>query len=393
MIHRLYIAILVSVFLAAFICTGIFAQSDFSSAEFFVVIRNTAGGEITAVNRLGGGEALPLGKVLAPCATISQNGFTASGWGKTGCITGTAVNAIHCKVGQNPETGFGKIFSILPVEFANFDPTNYLSYYNKEASIFTDLHAGGDLFGGGFAPKVGSPFLISPAEEPDAKFAEKVVVPEFVAGFANASGFFACPLDYTPKVGDVIAIKVSPSEGRNIEWIEFENKFGGFISVKYAGDEPVVLGQVYKPVFGVGRFEGTVYCGPGRIRANHPGVIDISTSPLGQIGGIQIIPLEHAMSPELKYARVLTQWMVVGPIDPRQSPVWEGLSPLFSGEIYPSYIPVEDKRFGDLDVFLGRFQIVVQMKGGDGWQLMPIHIGRDDEALLGLEKLKILFPL
>jgi len=50
----------------------------------------------------------------------------------------------------------------------------------------------------------------------------------------------------------------------------------------HAGGGREFLGLVLKPVFGVGRLEGTKWA--GRIRANHPGVICVSTSREGKVG-------------------------------------------------------------------------------------------------------------
>jgi len=93
------------------------------------------------------------------------------------------------------------------------------------------------------------------------------------------------------------ARKKYPSE------IEFENRFGGFVTLKYPNGESKVVAQVLKPVEGVGRFGGSLYGNTGRIRANHTGVICIITSPHGQVGGFQILPDNHGMSPEMFNAR------------------------------------------------------------------------------------------
>ena len=365
-----------------------------SHTEFLIVLENWTDGRIYTVNRFGGNETTEMGKTLAAVGSVNPSGFTASGWGKKGAVTATAVNAIHLKVGQNPDTGFGKIFSVLPIEFVAFDATDYRSYFNQEASLFTDIKAGEGIFGGGFAPKVGDPLFISPS--PDS--------PADRQNLARAPSVTSFPLDYgdrtfhawtpglPPAVGDIIVIEVRRL-APVYQWIEFENKFGGFITAKLVETgETTIIGQVYQPVFGVGRFEGSIFIGPGRIRANHPGVICISTSPVGEIGGFQIIPLEHAMSPEMKNARVLTQWMVVGPVDPRESPLWEGLTPLFSDDIYPSYISVSDSRFDDMSVFLERFLVLAMLKGDADFRPMPVHIDREDEALLDLERIRIVFP-
>lgn len=363
--------------------------------EYFVFIENSAGGSIYAIGRLGEFTRTDLGMTLAPVSKQNPSGFTASGWAKKGAVAATSVNAIHIKTGHNPDASTGKIFSILPVEFAEFDPSNYNSYFNEQASLFTDIKAGTGIFGGGFAPKVGDTVLLSPSPDSTAErksfFAglSPIAVPQAPEGRL----FFIWPPGLPPEAGDVIAIDVAALPDARIVWIEFDNRFGGFITMKTADSaEPRVIGQVYQPVFGVGRFEGSVYNGPGRIRANHPGVLCISTSPMGEIGGFQIVPLEHAMSPEMKFARVLTQWMVVGPVDPRQSQIWEGLGPLFNASIYPSYVPVSDERFDSLSVFLDRFQVVVKLKGDAEFRPMPVHIGRVDEALINLETIRILFP-
>ncbi|MCD6119283.1 hypothetical protein J7K50_05535 [bacterium] len=365
-------------------------------AEFILVIENSVDGRIYAVNRFGRMETTELGKVLLPVSTVNPSGFTASGWGMKCTVVATAVNAIHLKVGQNPDTGRGKIFSILPIEFAEFDSDNYNSYFNEEASLFTRISAGTELFGGGFAPKVGDSILLSPSlDSPNDRTAlvtasPPVSIPVEYAGRA----FYRWVPGLTPAVGDIIVMDVRPQGSDRIRWIEFDNKFGGLITIRLLeSDETVTIGQVYQPAFGVGRFEGSLFLKQGRIRANHPGVICISTSPLGEIGGFQIIPLEHAMSPEMKFARTLTQWMVVGPIDPRSSQEWEGLVPLFSDNIYPSFVPVSDNRFTALDTLMSRFQVIVKMKGSDEWKLMPAISGRDDEALLNVERMRILFPL
>jgi len=99
---------------------------------------------------------------------------------------------------------------------------------------------------------------------------------------------------------------------------------------------------VLTPVTGIGRFEGTRYADTGRLRANHAGVLDVSTSPYGMVGGFQIIPWDHANDSEMYYVRTNRQWLVVGPPDMREGS-WEGKPPLFWGNLYPSW------RADDLD--------------------------------------------
>jgi len=338
--------------------------------EFQLVVENTLNGRISAQED---GESVEIGRVLAPCGAVNPNGFTASTWAPDSTVCATAVNAIHLKIAESPETGRSILITLQPREFLHFDPANYGSYFSQSSSIFTDIPAGSGIFGGRFAPLVGSKLTLERGDNPPVPL----------------------PPDYTPQEGDRLLVDVRREAA--IDYIEFDNSFGGFITVKRLGHEPEVIGQVLKPVAGVGRFEGSVYARVGRIRANHPGVLCISTSPLGEIGGFQIIPREHAMSPEMTFARTLTQWMVVGPIDGRE-PSWEGLPPLFCGSLYPSYLPLLANEPGMEEVsalnrLLSRFHVLGRMRGSEEWGALPAVTGRVDDALVDLAAIRIYFPL
>jgi hypothetical protein len=178
------------------------------------------------------------------------------------------------------------------------------------------------------------------------------------------------PVDYEPREGDVLTI-IRDEPVRLPRTITFENRIGGAIEADYGGPQPERLGVVDRPVSGVGRFEGGVYAETGRLRANHPGVIDVSTSPYGYIGGFQIIPRNHAQSPELHYVITGTQWLIAGPDQP-DDPPWSGQSPLFAGCLLPSYR--DDDLSGDhadwLARVLSRTQILARVEGGP-WELLP----------------------
>jgi hypothetical protein len=196
--------------------------------------------------------------------------------------------------------------------------------------------------------------------------------------------------------------------------IEFENREGGAISMRYADGTQELLGYVIRPVRGVGRFEGALYTGIGRIRANHAGVVDISTSPVGFLGAFQIIPAGHSLSPEMHLAWERTQWMIVGPLSEssaatlrssgsslRSTSLWDGLMPVFYQHIRPDYLP------GDLYAadwesrLLARF--LVDVETADGWQPMPVRrLASDssvalpdwaDSALEEVARVRILFPI
>jgi hypothetical protein len=103
------------------------------------------------------------------------------------------------------------------------------------------------------------------------------------------------------------------------------------------------------------------------------------------------------MSPEMTYARTLTQWMVVGPIDARY-PSWEGVAPLFLGNLYPSYLPLvsdlpELNKISPLNRLLGRFYVTGRTRGSEDWTALPTVTGRVDDALVDLAAIRIYFPL
>jgi hypothetical protein len=331
--------------------------------QYRIKISNQAGGSIE-VSSDQGKSWDTLGQVTYPINKANESGFTASRWIASGEVAASAVNAIHIKV-DNAQT----IFSILPREFLKI-PANYNSYLSPDSSIYTDIPAGKGIFGGGWAPFVGNQVYI-----------------------------FDQPLGRSPAVNDILTIIVT----RPAPWpqyITFENRFGGAITIKYPGEEEQVIGEVLRPVQGVGRFAGSRFVNPGRIRANHPGVIDISTSVGNKVGGFQIIPMSHAESPEMGGARTATQWMVVGPSSVEgKSP--EGTSPLFKYFLKPQYdeadLYVEDWE----NRLLKRFLVEVKIKGVEGWRPMPIYTLSADEDLpaeanRALEKithLRILFPV
>ncbi len=329
---------------------------------FTIRVENRTEGAIEALTP--DGERPALGHVLAPCENVNSAGYTASKWAPDSAVCGTAVNAIHIHVSNSQETGNGAVFSLIPLELAQA-PANWQSFRNEEASIVTDIPAGTGIFGGWWSPFSGSS--------------------------VELEGAGALPEGYVPRLGDVLLIRVEepvpyPS------CLEFENRFGGLIRLVDAEGGERVIGQVLRPVIGVGRFEGSTYAGLGRIRAAHPGVICVSTCRLGELGGFQIIPANHAMSPEMVYAREKTQWMVVGPVS-ALDPSWEGIAPLFRGYIRP----VQGEPEG-LEEYLGRFLVECRLDGGD-WGPLPEASSPRDQlpeecgwALRHVTHIRILFP-
>ena len=138
----------------------------------------------------------------------------------------------------------------------------------------------------------------------------------------------------------------------------------------------------------------------GRIRAAHPGVIDVSTSPNGEIGGFQIIPRDHAMSPEMTFTRTKTQWMVVGPLWALDESM-EGLPPLFSDYLYPAFTPAMNpdgtvnEDISGAAAFLDRFTVRGRYADADDpeeYILLRPYTMLHNAALQELTHLRIYFP-
>ncbi len=346
-----------------------------SNAQELLRIRvaNCANGEI-AVSRDAGARWTTVGHVVRYTTQVSRNGYTASKWVTPGHVAATAVNAIHISAGYNAEADRGVVFSLLPVEFLTA-PKNYSSFLSPDSSIYTDLPAGRSIFGGGEAPLVGSQVLL--------------VTPE---------GELPLPDGYVPAEGDVLLILVDRTAPFASE-IVFENSPGGAVTLGYPDGSRQTIGWVVRPVRGVGRFLGGLYTDIGRIRANHTGVIDVSTSPIGRLGGFQIVPYGHALSPEMGNAWKLTQWMVVEPVGDAPG-LWGALTPLFCGHLRPDYLR-QDLGAADWEErLLSRF--LVDIDTGSGWQPMLVRKLSSDpeaplpawagEALAEVKRVRILVP-
>jgi hypothetical protein len=335
---------------------------------------NDANGEISA-SRDAGLTWQTIGHVLRYTTQVSRKGYTASKWVAPGHVAATAVNAIHITVGYNAEDDRGVVFSILPREMLTASST-YSSFLSLDSSVYTDIPAGQGLFGGGGAPLVGNVIYRRVGDE-------------------------LIPIEdgYVPARGDVLVIVVERPARYPIA-AEFDNRAGGSVTFVYADGSQYLLGWVVKPVSGVGRFLGALYTGVGRIRANHAGVVDISTSPVGDLGAFQIIPFGHSISPEMGNAWRLTQWMVIGPLREGAS-LWDGITPLFAGHIRPDYLLDDLYRSDWRERLLSRF--VAEVDTGSGWQPIPaLRLSPDpnvplpkwaDSALADVKKLRILFPL
>ena len=342
-------------------------------------IVNDTQGPISA-SRDGGKTWTVIGHVLAYTQKVSQEGYTASKWAPMSAVAATAVNAMHIRTGYNAAQDKGVVFSVVPLETFSEQGRALqarLSYLAPDASIYTDMPAGTGIFGGDWAPILGNPVYLE-----------------------RAQGLEPFAINAAPQRGDVLVIPVLEPVDAPQAFI-FENRFGGLIhEIGWDGSDKVI-GQVLKPVEGVGRFTGTRYADVGRLRANHNGVIDISVAKHGDTGGFQIIPREHAMSPEMERARTMTQWMVIGPLDARD-PSWEGTAPLFLHYLRPSYAPDDYDSPDWLRKVTSRVLIDCRLDGGP-WTALP-HFKLDPDidkpfpawantALIHVTHIRILLPV
>jgi len=372
-----------AIFLGLVLTHSVFAATpiDYENNPKFeeiyrIKIWNLPGGTIE-VSSDEGKTYSPVGKVVYPTEKTNPESYAASRWVPDGVVAATAVNAIHIKTATGTEDGSGVIFSLLPQEFLQ-KPKRYKSYLSPDSSIYTDISAGEGIFGGSYAPFVGNVVMVAKPAQPAVSI----------------------PKGYVPKVGDKIYILVD----RPVDYpkeITFENKFGGKIAITYFNGIKRVIGQVLRPVVGVGRFDGTKYASAGRIRADHAGVIDVSTSRLGSIGGFQIVPAQHGS--EMKSVRELTQWMVIGPLEDGDQAL-EGKAPFFKYFIKPAYGANDLEGEDWSEKLLNRFLVEVKLKGSDRWQPMPVWEFDDyyltgdvpgwaNSALSNITGLRILFPI
>ena len=230
-------------------------------------IVNDKGGEI-CISRDGGEHWTLLGHVVKFTSKVDRNGYTASKWVPAGEVAATAVNAIHISVGYNAKDDRGVVFSVLPQELLE-GPRNYASFLSPDASIYTDIPAGHGIFGGGEAPFVSNP-----------------VLRQVGAGAGSAPGGLCSVAGRRA----LIIIVQKPRAAIPVAAV-FENCEGGAVTLQYPDGSALTVGTVVKPVQGVGRFLGGIYAGIGRIRANHAGVIDVSTSPIGDWADSRSFPM------------------------------------------------------------------------------------------------------
>ncbi len=306
--------------------------------SFDLHIENQAGGFIWTEESWG---KQTIGRVIKPAEIGVSDGYRATKWGVPGSAVGVSSNALHILVKKSENSEKTSILTLAPKE----SETNENIYLrDMTGAIQTDISGGLGIFGE-LSPKVGNKVFVS----------RKNNTPQLISQ------------DYTPQLGDEWIIKGS-RRTREYKQIWFENRYDGRVVGMNSRGQKRILARVLRPVMGTGRFEGSQYMPGSRVRANHPGVICISTTPkdendrknaLETRGGFQIIPSVHAMDEEMiKDTLTRTQWMVVGPLNIKDKSL-EGQYPLFSGLFTPGMkvqMRIDDGEWEDLPEITGKVE-------------------------------------
>jgi hypothetical protein len=287
------------------------------------------------------GLRLDMGKVRATPSKSRYPGFTASKYGLGGQVIATAANAHHIQV--SVENGEGRTISIIPAG-------TFVAASGLDTSFVIEGVGGAGLWGK-YAPYVSSPvYIVNPAGVPVL--------------FNNINLF---------KFASALEIRVyRPASA--IDYIEIENKPGG-LAWHHDSNGDHQFAVVESGVGGTGRFEGTLYQGLGKVRANHPGVICVSTTERGDIGGFQIVPLSHTYSKEMQKTRGMSQYIVLRGLDFEDL---TGQAPFFRGHIRPGDADDEDYNTG-----------VVKCRIGGEWRDMPLVPGLTEHTMTDIESFRI----
>ncbi|HCL79324.1 MAG TPA: hypothetical protein DIC53_05075, partial [Synergistaceae bacterium] len=190
----------------------------------------TPGAEVQAT--LPDGRVFVLGKVVGLPTATRWPSYTASKWAEAGTVAASAVNAIHLTLAV--EKGEGQTMSILPLQ-------TVAPAAGDKAFITVDVPAGTALFGG-WAPPVGTRVTVKKENGDTLPLRDRGL----------------------PAQGEVLLFQVEEEDRPYI--IDIENRPGGRVLGWYA-QGPRVLARVIHPIRGVGRFDGTIFQGIGRLRA------------------------------------------------------------------------------------------------------------------------------
>jgi hypothetical protein len=327
-----------------------FSSPAYAGPVYRIVVPLVRGEEARA--ELPDGRVFLLGKVTGLPTATRWPGYTASKWAAPGTVAASAVNAVHLTL--SVEKDAGRTMSILPLH-------TVAPAAGEKAFITLDVPAGTGFFGG-WAPPVGTRVLV---RKPDGG-----MIPLEVSGL--------------PSPGDELVFDVEEKERPYI--IDVENRPGGRVLGWYTAG-PKVLARVIRPVRGVGRFGGTEFQSRGRIRANHSGVIDVSTTGRGVTGGFQVLPFLHSKSKEMAGAWQATQWLIIASETDRPLP---GTAPLFLGNLVPGS-QLSDVLW-DIWSTYGRKPLVLCRMDGGPWEKLPEEGGKQDFALERVTHIRIYSP-
>ena len=341
-------------FRRAILCLAVLCCAVPASAQslFTVVIPLEPGRQVRVY--LPDGTVRQVGEVRSVPYRSLWPGFDASKWARPGCVAATGANAIHLLL--TVERGRGRIISLIP--------TFTIAPASRPASAVVVDSVGGQSLWGAWAPTVGTPVTAidkSGARQPLSEESLKQAVALEYTVHPRAD----CPLS-----------------------VEFENRLEGAVTVHWPG-RSLQVAKVVHPFSGIGFFEGSQFQGVGRIRANHPGVVCISTAPPGERGGFQILPERHAKSPEMKAAWYEPEWLIIAPVAPEYSE--PGREPLFSGFLVPG--PQERDEAGQIfDRIVRTPSVDVRLEGGE-WQPLPsVTKNGPDSPLKRVTHLRVNFP-
>lgn len=299
------------------------------------------------------GQRYRLGRVLRVPSKVKYPAYTASAWAESGTVAATAVNAVHVCVSVS--NGRGGIISLLP-------SSTIAPAAGSSSAFIIDAEAGHAIWGG-WAPLVGDSVRVRRSDGTYRVLSRQRLV----------------------AADETLVIKVTEDDDMPY-MVEFENRVGGNVTAFYPYSRKVIAVVKHK-VEGSGRFGGSKYQRTGALRANHCGVLCISTSGFGHIGGFQIIPYRHSYSPEMKHCWGKTQWMIVQSTD--GSPL-TGRSPLFRGLFVPGCAPLE--KLWDFWSTYGRRSTVLCRVDNGPWRRFEEVTGKKDYALGNITHIRIRAP-
>lgn len=333
-----YSLFLIFIFTTAAECS-IYLVEDPEKLMFSIRLPMTPGEQAQVI--FPDGRIIDMGRIRTIPIKSKHPGFTASKYGIGGQVIATAANAHHLQI--SVEDGSGRTLSLIPSQ-------TFVAAPGFGTSFIVEGIGGSGLWGE-YAPYVGSPIYIINSVGAAVPF--------------NNIGLL--------KFTTAVEIRVYRPEDE-IDYLEIENWSGGRAWYHDAqGDHQFAV--VESGVTGTGRFEGSLYQEAGMVRANHPGVICVSTTHKTDIGGFQIVPINHTYSKEMQKSRRMAQYIILRGVEFDDL---TGKPPFFRGLLRP----------GDSDALDSRGGHVIAKIGGE-WQPLPVVSGLTEDTLSDVEAIRI----